>query len=528
MLFTSYGFIAFIFAVFCIYYLVPRSFQWQILLIASLGFYALADTRYLIFVAVTVLTAYFTCIKMDALNSEQQGYLKEHKAELTTDDKKQYKEAMKKKRRIWLLLGLLINLGILCITKYTNFVIESVNSFLSDTSQLRTVDLIIPMGISFYTFQTVSYVIDVYRGTQKAEKNIFKLTLFVSFFPQMVQGPISRFGQLSQTLYSPHPFDLNTVSMGIGRIAWGYFKKVVIADRLITAVTTLISQPESYTGTYVFIAMLFYAFELYCDFTGGIDITIGIAETMGIKLAENFNLPYFSKNIKEYWNRWHITMGTWFTDYIFYPISVCGPMLKLSKWSRAHLGPVIGKRTTVYLSSLAVWFTTGLWHGAAWNFIVWGIMNFVVIMISQELEPLYDKFHKKCPWYTKTPYTVFQVIRTILLMSCIRMFDCYRNVPLTFKMVGTMFTRVNLDVFTDGSLLQLGIGVADYIILAIGLLIVLGTSLLKVRVGSVRQWLSTRSDMLYYLAIAGLTIVTLLFGAYGVGYDSSQFIYNQF
>ena len=528
MLFTSYSFIAFIFCVFLLYYIVPMRFQWCLLLIASLGFYAIADLRYLLFVAVTAVTAYFTCLKMDSLNLEQQDFLKAHKSEMTIDAKKQYKESMKKRKRVWLLVGLLVNLGILCVTKYTNFVIDSINSFLSDASQLKALDLIIPMGISFYTFQTVSYIVDVYRGTQRAERNFLKLTLFVTFFPQMVQGPISRFGQLSSTLYSGHSFNRGKVSLGIGRITWGYFKKVVIADRLITAVTTLVSQPESYTGTYVFIAMLFYAFELYCDFTGGIDITIGIAQTMGITMAENFNLPYFSKNIKEYWNRWHITMGTWFTDYIFYPISVCSPMLKIAKWSRAKLGNVIGKRVPVYLSALAVWFTTGLWHGAAWNFIVWGLMNFVVIMISQELEPLYNKFHKKCPWYTKAPYTVFQIVRTILLMSCIRMFDCYRNVPLTFKMIGTMFAEINLSVFTDGSLLQLGIGLHDYMVLIAGFIVVLTVSLIKVRVGSVRMLIFKHSYFLYDLCIAMLTVIILVFGAYGVGYDSSQFIYNQF
>lgn len=528
MLFTSYGFIAFIFVVLLLYYLVPKKLQWGLLLVASLGFYAISDPRYLLFVAVTAISAYFTALKMDAVHSAQRDYLALHKSEMTTADKKQYKENMRSKRRVWLLIGLLVNLGILCVTKYTNFVISTVNSLLSDVSRLSTVDLIIPMGISFYTFQTVSYVIDVYRGTQKAERNILKLALFVTFFPQMVQGPISRFGQLSETLYAEHPYCHKTVSFGIGRIAWGYFKKVVIADRLITAVTALVSQPESYTGTYVFVAMLFYAFELYCDFTGGIDITIGIAETMGIRVAENFNLPYFSKNIKEYWNRWHITMGTWFTDYIFYPISVCTPMLKLSKWSRAHLGSVIGKRVTVYLSSLAVWFTTGLWHGAAWNFIVWGLMNFVVIMISQELEPIYDKFHKRCPWYKKAPYTVFQIVRTILLMSAIRMFDCYRNVPLTFRMLGTMFTDIRPSVLFNGSLLTLGIGAADYIILAVGLAVVLAGSLMKLKVGKVREYVFGRSETAYYTALAVMTVIIFVFGAYGVGYDSSQFIYNQF
>ena len=273
--------------------------------------------------------------------------------------------------------------------------------------------------------------------------------------------------------------------------------------------------------------MMFYAFELYCDFTGGIDITIGIAEVLGITLAENFNLPYFSKNIKEYWNRWHITMGSWFTDYIFYPISVCGPMLKLSKWSRSHLGDFIGKRVPVYLSSFVVWLTTGIWHGAAWNFIVWGLMNFVVIMISQELEPLYAKFHSKFNVKGKMPYEIFQIIRTILLMSCIRMFDCYRDVPLTFKMIGTMFTEINPEVIVNGALLNIGLTMWDYLVLLVGLIVVLGVSIVKVKVGTIRDKLYEKPFA--YYGLMGLMLVTIIvFGAYGVGYDSSQFIYNQF
>ena len=278
----------------------------------------------------------------------------------------------------------------------------------------------------------------------------------------------------------------------------------------------------------MFIAMLFYAFELYCDFTGGIDITIGIAEVMGIRVTENFNLPYFSKNIKEYWNRWHITMGTWFTDYIFYPISVCKPMLNLSKFSRKHFGEVIGKRVTVYLSAFVVWFTTGLWHGAAWNFIVWGLMNFVVIMVSQELEPLYEKFHKRFSVKGKVPYEAFQILRTFLLMSCIRMFDCYRDVPLTFKMVGTMVTKFNIGELFNGSLLSIGLSVADYVVLIVGFIVVFTVSLFKVRVGNVRTVLLQKPPIVYFGIMAVMIMLIIVFGAYGIGYDSSQFIYNQF
>ena len=539
MLFTSYTFIAFMAVVLLAYYLVPKKWQWGLLLVASYIFYWCADPMYLLFIGVTTASTYGVSRLLDRVNTEQKEYLKAHKTELDKEQKKAYKAKMKAKKWHLLLLCLIFNLGILSVTKYTNFVITNINAFLSGSNQLSLVDMIVPMGISFYTFQTMGYIIDVYREKQAVQKNFFKLALFVSFFPQLVQGPISRYGDLSKTLYEPHRFERKTVSYGIMRVLWGYFKKMVIADRLLTGVLTLINGQEmitsagkvfmDYNGAYVFVAMLFYAFQLYCDFTGGIDITIGIAEAMGIKLAENFNLPYFSKNIKEYWNRWHITMGTWFTDYIFYPISVCKPMLKLSKWSREHLGPAVGKRVTVYLSSFAVWLTTGIWHGAAWNFIVWGLANWVVIMVSQELEPLYAKFHGKFKLKGKAPYEVFQIVRTILLMSMIRMFDCYRDVPLTFKKVGSIFTAFNWDVLFNGSLLNIGLSAADYWVLGIGLLIVFGVSLFKYRSGkSVRVSLYARHSTVFYSLMGLLFVAILIFGAYGIGFDASQFIYNQF
>lgn len=531
MLFTSYAFIEFVAILFLIYYLVPKKqyTQWPLLLIASYIFYYLAGKavglQFLGFISVTTLTTWGAGLWIDKLNNIQDSYLKANKEQLSKDEKKAYKAKMKSRKWRVLLLCLILNLGILAFTKYTNFVINTINDI--SHKGLNTINIIIPMGISFYTFQTMSYIIDAYRGTIKPEKNLFKLALFTSFFPQLVQGPISRYGDLSKTLYEPHKFSEKTFSMGLMRILWGYFKKVVVADRIITAVTLLITETDTYTGAYVMVAMFFYAFELYCDFTGGIDITIGIAQAMGISVKENFILPYFSKNIKEYWNRWHITMGTWFTDYIFYPLSVSPRMLKLSKWSREHLGSVIGKRVTVYLAAFIVWFTTGLWHGAAWNFIVWGLMNFVVIMISQELEPLYAKFHKKFGFKGKPWYSVFEILRTIFLMSMIRMFDCYRNVPLTFKMVGTMFTKFNPKIFTDGSLLHLGLTGKDYIVLFVAFLVILSVSIFKYNKGEVRVKLYER-EWLWYGAMFMLFIVTIVFGAYGVGFDSAQFIYNQF
>ncbi len=524
MLFTSYAFVGFLALVLLAYYLVPGRFQWPLLLLASYAFYFAASPYYLLFILVTTASAWAVCVKMEDLTGAQKAYLADHK-DLDREEKKAYREKIKKRKRAYLIAALALNLGILAVTKYTNFVLRSVSSLVGGAFQ--PVDLIVPMGISFYTFQTVGYVIDVYRGKQQAQRSFFKLALFVGFFPQLVQGPISRYGQLSETLYAPHKFQEKTFSFGLMRILWGYFKKVVLADRILTGVTALV-QGGQYAGAYVFVAMLFYAFELYCDFTGGIDITIGIGEAMGIRMAENFDLPYFSKNIKEYWNRWHITMGTWFTDYIFYPLSASRPMLRLSKWSRAHLGQKMGKRVPVYLCSLAVWLATGIWHGAAWNFVAWGLANYVVIMVSQELEPLYERFHARTHLRGKAPYEVFQVVRTVLLMSMIRMFDCYRDVPLTIAMVGSMFTRFDAAIFTDGSLLAIGLDGADYLVLAVGLAVVLGVSLYKRKRGSVREALYAKPAGVYYGAMALLLVCTVVFGAYGVGYDASQFIYNQF
>ena len=522
MLFASYEFIGFLLIVLLVYYLLPGKLQWGFLLLASYTFYFLSDPRYLIYIFITSLSTYLAARKIQQSKDDLKALPKE--------ERKAHKAAAASVQKRLFLACLLFNLGILAVIKYTNFTISNINSLLhtfGSTSELSFVNLVIPMGISFYTFMAMGYLIDVKRGTVKAETNFFKFALFVSFFPQLVQGPISRFGDLSKTLFEPHRPQYAVITRGLQRILWGYFKKLVIADRIIVAVNAIIHDADTYRGGYVFIGMMFYALELYCDFTGGIDITIGIAEAMGITVTENFIRPYFSKNIKEYWNRWHITMGSWFTDYIFYPISICQPMLKLSKWSRAKLGNQIGKRVPVYLASFIVWFTTGIWHGASWNFIVWGLGNFVVIMISQELEPFYRWFHGRFQVAGTFPWRLFQVIRTVLIMSSLRMFDCYRDVPLTFRMFGSMFADFTLSAFTPASFIALGLSAWDYAILAVGLVILVTVSLVQ-RSGPVRDKIATLNGSYKFIIWYGLFLAVLIFGTYGIGYEASQFIYNQF
>jgi D-alanyl-lipoteichoic acid acyltransferase DltB (MBOAT superfamily) len=296
---------------------------------------------------------------------------------------------------------------------------------------------------------------------------------------------------------------------------------------VLVAINTMVDAPEEYKGAYVFLLIILYSIQIYADFTGGIDITIGIANSLGISLAENFVRPFSSRSTKEYWNRWHITMGSWFTDYIFYPISVSKPMLAISKKSRAIFGKSIGKRVPVYLATAVTWFLTGLWHGAGWNFIVWGLRNCLVILVSQELEPIYSRFRKRFPRLTASNgYGVFMAVRTFLLMGLIRSLDCYRNVGLTFRLWGSMLTTPNgAEVIKSGAL-SLGLSLVDYVIILCGCIVMyLVSKCGKER--SVRDRLYER-PVLSALCFSALFVAVILFGAYSVGYDASQFIYNQF
>lgn len=525
MLFTSYEFIGFVAVLLLAYYMIPKKYQWILLLVFSGIFYYVANPIYLLYIGVTIVTIWFAACQMDKYPDKVPKELK-----LEREEKKRYKKEQKRKRKKWLMGSLLINVGILAVVKYLDFMIENIGGILSIFGVETTAwhfSFLVPLGISFYTFQSLGYLIDVYRGTVKAEKNPFKVALFVSFFPQLIQGPISRFGDLSKTLYAEHTFDAKNVCYGLQRILWGFFKKLVIADRIFTAVSVIIGDVDMYHGAYAFVGMVFYTLQLYADFTGGIDVTIGVAEMLGITVMENFDRPYFSKSLKEYWRRWHISMANWFRDYIFYPVSSSKAVLDFSKKVRKQFGDAIGKRTPVYIASFVVWFTTGIWHGASWNFIMWGLANFAVLMISQELEPLYVKFHERFAIGKTRGYQLFQVGRTFLLICCLNMFDCYATLSETFRVFVSMFTASNWQVLWNGELFKLGLSVQDYVVLLVGVIILTAVSLIQ-RSGSVRDKIAAKPYPVRVMVWFGLFLLVVIFGAYGVGYDANQFIYNRF
>ena len=325
MQFTSVSFLLFAAAVLLGYYLLPKKIRWCYLLIGSMFFYLMAGVEYLAFILLTAVSTYLAGLLMDRNLSKQEAYLAENKELLSREEKKEYKAKVKGKNRVIMIICLVINFAVLGLCK---FLLAEPFSSMAKGTALSFLTLGLPLGISFYMFQSMGYVVDIYRATDKAEKNPLKLLLFVSFFPQLIQGPISRHADLAPQLTEGKDFDGKQFSFGLQRMLWGFFKKMVIADRISAAVIAL--RGPQFTGVGFFLLTVFYAVQIYADFTGGIDMTIGLSQALGIKLEENFVRPFFSKNIAEYWRRWHISLSVWMKSYIFYPLSV-------SQIGRAHV-----------------------------------------------------------------------------------------------------------------------------------------------------------------------------------------------
>ena len=525
MQFTSYEFILFAALSVLLYYILPRKARPPFLLCISLVFYYFSGWQNLIFISVTTVTVYLSALLIGKNLEAQSAYVKANRDTLSANEKKEYKNAQKKRRTVWFLLALLLNLAILAVCKYTNFVISNINGIIGQ-GKLSYLDIILPLGISFYTFQSIGYLMDVWRGTVKAEKSLWRYALFITFFPQLAQGPINRYGDLSQTLCEGAALDKENIRRGLWRVLWGFFKKLVLADRIFIAVSAMITEPESYRGGYILILMLLYTLELYADFTGGIDITIGVSELFGIRMKENFTRPYFSTSLKDYWRRWHISMASWFRDYLFYPVSTSKWMQKLTKSCKNRLGPKVGKRIPVYLASFIVWFSTGLWHGASWNFIVWGLLNFAVLMISEELEPLYQRFGKRFKWSESRGYKVFMMVRTFALICFMNLFDCYATLGQTAGALGSIFLP---SAWGKVDLSATGFGIADVIIVFLGFMLILAVGILqKDGKVSVRDLIGKWNYAIRFALFLSLLVIVVLFGIYGIGFDSSQFIYTRF
>lgn len=537
--YASINFIAFVALTVLAYFVLPnKKYKWVVLLISSYVFYLFAGYKYVAFILFTTVSTYAIARWIDRISQQSKETLQINKKEWSRETKKSFKAKIKRNKRLAMALCLILNFGILAFLKYFNFFAGSLNDVFGTfgmSFSIPTLKLFLPLGISFYTFQSMGYIVDVYREKFPAEKNIAKFALFVSFFPQIIQGPISFYNQLAHQLYEPHKFDFTRFKYGSELILWGFFKKLVIADRAVVAINTVISDYDSYNGTVLTFTVLLYAVQLYADFSGGIDISRGIAQILGIDMAENFRRPYFSKSINEYWRRWHITLGAWMKEYVFYPLSLSKAFLNTSKKMKAtkfgvtKAGAHISKVLPTAFASLIVFLIVGVWHGASWKYVAFGLWNGGVIMLSILMKPLFDgllkKFHIRpnCLFWR-----LFQILRTFIIVCIGYVFDIapsFRQSVWTFKkiVVNQSFGSISAQIYA------LGINQFNLIVLLISCLVLLIVSIYQEKKGmQIRRALDKKNFWIRYGAVAALCVVILVFGLYSPDNNTATFVYAQF
>lgn len=485
-----------------IYYLLPEKYRWCGLLVCSYWYYLAAGVQYVVFILFSTIVTYGSGLLVS-----------------------RYLEESKKKAKLFLVLGLVLNFGMLGVVKYTNFILENINAVFH--MDIPGIALLLPLGISFYTFQSSGYMLDVYWNRTEAERNFLKYALFVSFFPQLLQGPIGRHSRLAGQLYTGRRPEFSDIQRGIERILWGFFKKMVLADWAAVFVDAVFTRPDLYSGLSVF-GVLFYSVQLYADFSGGMDVVIGTASLFGVTLDENFKRPFFAVSITDFWHRWHITLGTWMKDYVFYPLSLSRGMSRFGKWGKKVFGKKTGRKLPICLANIVVFFLVGVWHGAAWKYIVYGLYNGFILAFSGLMADRYREWKKRLHIQGKEGwYHVFMVLRTFLLVNISWYFDCCDTVGQAFRMMKLAVTR-----FSPSQLLLIpagreGTAFTPYVllILAAGCLLVFILELLEERGMKIRERIAAMPAAVHF----GIYLILLLsIGAFGSTAAVRGFIYAQF
>lgn len=492
MLFNSYSFMLFFPIVLCAYFVIPKKARHLWLLVASYYFYMGWNAKYAILIAISTIVTYLGGILIP--------------------------KAKDKKK--WVVAGvIIINLGILFFFKYFDFLLDNINrvlAFANVNSLQKGFDIILPVGISFYTFQALGYTIDVYKGTIKAEKDFFRYALFVSFFPQLVAGPIERSGNLLRQIDNIEKikvWNYKRVTEGAVLMLWGYFLKMVIADRVAVLVDTVYDSYWMYGSTELILASVLFAIQIYCDFASYSQIAIGAAKVMGFELMENFNTPYFAVSIKDFWRRWHISLSTWFRDYLYIPLggSRCSKIKK-------------------YRNLMITFLVSGLWHGANWTYVAWGGIHGLYQVIGDLTAPLKKKLNLKFHVLTENfSYKFGQMIITFILADFAWIFFRANHLSDACQIIGRIFSKWDPWILFDGSMYNLGLNMMEVHILILSLLILLLVDIIRyVKNQTIDKFLSNQNLWFRWLVIFGLIFFILTYGQYGSGFSAQQFIYFQF
>ena len=504
-------FLVFVAAALLLYYVVPKKFRIWIVLAASLAFAAFLGFYTLLFVIISAMLCYIGGLLSGP--SKKNGV-----------------------RNASAAITIVINIALLCAVKYYNVLglaAERLNLLFGATDKTNTFFLFaVPVGMSFYVLQTTGYILDCRWEKISPEKNFLKVLLFSSYFPQLMSGPMNTYANLSSEFEKAKTvsFSFDRIFDGAIRVAWGFFKKLVIAERAAMVVNMIYADHMTYTGWYVPLGVFFFAIQLYTDFSGCMEVVIGVSHMFGIELPENFNCPFFSKTVKEYWRRWHITLGAWLRDYLMYPVLKSEPLIKIGDWSKAKFGKKNGKKVPTYIALLILWFAVGYWHGGLWNYVIGsGILHFIYIVLGMIFEPVSKKIRPKIG-ADKLYFRIFQSVRTFILMLTGFVFFRSATVKDAVDMYAAIFRQggaaLNWEGFSSS-----GMDLANLIVLIAAVLLVAAVDAYKyvpsedAEPKSVIAFLRSKGIVLLWAAFMVLVVATLIFGRYGLGYDSGSFIY---
>ena len=557
MSFTEYIFILLLMLTVVVYFCVPLKIRWTVLLFVSVLFFCTWGIEMLPFALASTFITWGTANIIEKWNVAFDNEVMANQ-ELDRKEKTILRNELKQKCKylLWgavaLILSVLIyvkaqsylagipvleNIVVLFSKVYKKVAMFCLNipilSFFVDYKDVYTdtslYAFFVPLGISYYTMSLVAYMADVYWRKEKAEKNFFKLLLFVLYFPKILQGPISKHRNIRERLYEGSTFDYNRLCYGLQRILWGYLKKLVVADRLLLFVNPVFTDHFDYGGAMLFFAAIFSAFQLYCDFSGCMDIALGASQIFGIELEENFNRPFFAKSAAEFWNRWHKTLGQWFTDYIYMPIVISPNLIKVSGKIKNVFGKRAAKNFVSIVPIATVWIITGLWHGTGMNYIMWGVYWGLLMILSTVFSPEIKQVSKWIHLETESQwFQTFRQYRTFLLFVISRIFSTPSDITISFDIFRKMFFDLRPWEIIDGTFFEVGLNEDNFKVIVVALF-VLWSVMKKQENGIVLREEIGKLPLLlrwsiYYMGL----IILFIYGIYGPGFDAASFVYMNY
>lgn len=518
MTLTSIKFLLFFAAVLIMYFLIPKKIQYVYLLVVSLAFYFLSATKWTIVYPFLGVTITYLATNLNKHFHE--------KADALSDEKQAKRLLLLGKIAIY--GSVIINLIFLVLLKYLNLIINTTNklaSLFGVSLGLVNVNWLASLGLSFYTLQLIGYTLDCYWGTITPQKNYLKFALFAAYFPELTSGPIVRYEDVKDQLYAPHRFDYKRVVYGFWRILWGFFKKLVLSESLSLLVTPAYSNPDGYAGFNLWIATFAFCLQLYTDFSGCMDIIMGVSECFGIYLPENFNAPFFSRTIQEFWQRWHITLGGWLRDYIMNPILKSDFAYNLKQFCIKHLGKKRGKKIHVYFAMLILWLAMGIWHGGSWKYALGeGLWFWLLIVLGESFSPLSKKLVEKLHINTECAgWHIFQSIRTFLCFSVGMIFFRADSTTGSIYIIKKAFTSLSTPITIFDAF-----DTYTIVVVVFGLILLLIMDTFKYKQVSVRDTLAGSHITIRWFCLYAMILLLTLHSIRRIGLETGAFIYGQF